>query len=309
MLAVRTKEFAIGGAILIFLMEYLCERNDVRSSIKKTAPFFVLFAIYSGFYLYYVLKTGMAHVSITNTSNVYTLDLNPVGIIANLWFYVSTLFYAKILGPAVFVAILAALFIGVWTSPESLRRIIHFAFAGFLLMLGPTLCLSLHRAPLYLYTSHFFAAMAIGALCNDWRKQPAFAIGLALTVLVLSTPTISSSKTYQITSALRNGGRARHQLESSLNALGPSLPPNTLVVISGVEKFFNPFASGPGYSLKIAYHDGSIQTAIGKPDQDLVRDFCEAGDRPRRYLAFEGVEAKDVTSRMAQACSTLDAIQ
>jgi hypothetical protein len=145
--------------------------------------------------------------------------------------------------------------------------------------------------------------MAIGALCNDWRKQPAFAIGLALTVLVLSTPLISSSRAHQVNFALRRGGQQKAQFESAQRVLGASLPPNTLIVISGVDKFFNPFASGPGNSLKIAYKDLSLQTAVDKPDQELMETFCAAEDRPRRFIAFAGAAAKDVTSTMAQSCS------
>lgn len=303
-LAVRTKEFAIGGAALIFLMEYLCEKKDLRASIRTVAPFLIVFSIYAGFYLYYVLKTGTAEFGVTKASHVYALDLNPVGVLANLWFYFSTLFFATIVGPVGIIAILFALVVGVWTLPDALRQIVYFACAGFVLMLGPTLGLSLHRTGLYLYTSHFFAAMAVGALCNDWKKQPAaFVIGLALCVVVVSTPFVTSARTYHINFALKKGAKGKAQFATALRLLGPTLPPNTLVVISGVDKFFNPFSSGPGNSLKIAYQDRSIQTEIEKPDQTLMEIFCQAEGRPRRYIVFEGVEAKDMTGPMERSCA------
>jgi hypothetical protein len=146
--------------------------------------------------------------------------------------------------------------------------------------------------------------MAVGALCNDWRKQPAaFAIGLALCVVVVAAPLVTSSRTYQINFALKKGAAAKAQLESARRVLGPSLTPNTLIVISGVDKFFNPFSSGPGNSLKIAYQDRSIQTEIEKPDQTLMEIFCQAESRPRRYIVFEGVEAKDMTGAMERSCA------
>lgn len=301
-LAIRTKEFAIGGAVLIFLMEYWCEKKDLRASIRTAIPFFVVFTIYAGFYSYYVLKAGMADFSVSRTSHVYTLDLHPVGLLSNLWFYFSTLFFAKIVGSIGIVAILFALVAGVWTLPDALRQIAYFGLAGFVLMLGPTLGLSLHRTGLYLYTSHFFAAMAIGAFCNNWRNQSSFAVGLVVAIVVLGAPLVTSARTYQINFALKKGAKAKAQFDSALRVLGPTLPPNSLIVISGVEKFFNPFASGPGNSLKVAYNDKTLQAAIDKSDQELMEVFCQAGNRPRRYLAFHGPDAEDVTSKMAQSC-------
>jgi hypothetical protein len=77
---------------------------------------------------------------------------------------------------------------------------------------------------------------------------------------------------------------------------------NTLIVISSPRLYFNPFSFGPGNSLKIAYGDQSINTVVEKPHEELIKAFCSA-DGPRRFIAFEGASAKDLTEEVKRSCS------
>jgi hypothetical protein len=292
-LAIRTKEFALGTVLLLFLMNVLVEKQSIRTTCRQLLPYLIVFTVCGVSYAR--LLAAVAPVQ----GDPYQLFFSPSDAIANLNFYISALFYADSSAKSLLVCgLIAALGIGFLLSDDHQKRVGLLGLAGFLIMLGPTLLLSAHRDPLYLYAPHFFMALAIGALFVV-PKIPAV-VAITAFVVAVVPPLWDHSRDNTINFILAKGEWNQAQLSSAAALLTP-LPLHATVAISNVEPFFNPFSAGPGRSLQIIFKDSTMTVILEKPEGELRDTFCAAGG-PKRFIRFSGAKALDVTSEVQKAC-------
>ena len=296
LLAIRTKEFALGLIVVLLLMNLVVERQRLRATLKQLLPYLIVFATYAFWYL---------HLIVTNppfSGSPYALDFSVQTILASLGFFVSTAFYGEIIGAMAVASLIVGLAVALIAAGEEARRIAVFGLAGFVILLGPTLLLATTGDTayhsLYLYAPHFFLALVIGALCVK-RIVPAV-IAVALSLVVLVTPMWVSYKQNRVNFYLGRGEISRAEFFAAVRLLSP-LPKGATVYVSGVEPFHNPFSSGPGLSLKTAFKDRTIDVVVEQPDEELLAQFCEQSG-PKRFLRFAKTQGSEVTAEMESRC-------
>jgi len=92
-LAIRTKEFAIGMVAVILLLNLILERRRIRTALRESAPYLVVFVVY--FWTYLQLVTVQAPVG----DNPYRLHIDFPTLLSSLRFFWSVSFYNDIVGP------------------------------------------------------------------------------------------------------------------------------------------------------------------------------------------------------------------
>jgi hypothetical protein len=291
-LAIRTKEYSIGLPALLFIMGIALENRRTSQAIRLLLPYLSVMLLCGSRYLY-LLFSGPSLLGATD--NPYGLHLS--GMFANLLFYLSNAFYFELFGDVAFVlAFLAFALAGVRSG--WFGRIFLVSFSWFALMLGPTLLLVLHRDPLYLYTPHFFLALAVAALLNLGRYWRIFAAMFSL--LLVGIPPSSRwcrniNMFYEVKSSM-----SRDQFSSFLKVTG-EIARGSTIFVAGVEPYFNPFSYGPGYSVMIEKKDSSLKFVVEKPPDELKKEFCES-KFPKRFVTFYGREARDETQLVSDSC-------
>jgi glycosyltransferase involved in cell wall biosynthesis len=296
LLAVRTKEFAIGTLGVLFLMGLLAERQSLRSTIRQLTPYGIVFAVLAARYVPLLATAAPAE------GDPYHLVFTVSTAVASLRFHLATLFYANVVGRwdiAVVAAGLAGALL-IATSPQ--RRVVAFGLAGFAIMLGPTLFLvttadTAYHA-LYLYTPHFFMALVVGALFGHRRLSRVLIVAVALALFLSPMRTGHRRNVVQFYYEL--GAANQAMLDTAVELLTP-LPKGATVFISGVKPYFNPFWTQPGNALKVAFKDFDLAVEVEKPEDELVAKFCGTAGA-RRFLRFEGTLAMDVTAEVAANC-------
>ncbi len=188
--------------------------------------------------------------------------------------------------------------LGLYAAHDRTQRTALFGVAGFLILLGPTLLLSAHRDPLYLYTPHFFMALVVGALLAG-RLIPA-AAAVVVSVAILLPPISIHPRKFAINFTHTKGEMNKSQFESAVRLLAP-LPSGATVFIAGVEPFFNPFWNKPGSSLRTAFKDHDLVVEVEEPEAELIAKFC-ANTGAKRFLRFEGKKATDATDQIERSC-------
>lgn len=292
-LAIRTKEFAIGLVVVMLLMSVLLGRRRILASLKALWPYLIVMALLAGRYVYLFASRPS---SPAGSSNPYTL--HPLDLFNNLAVYVGDVFYMDVFGFYGVVAICVAILLGSVVSNAGGWRVVAVGFAGFAILLGPTLLLSNHLDPLYLYAPHFFLAIAIGGLAG--RGIPATMIALVTSVVLVVVPPGSNWNKNITNFTLAKGQIMREQFQSFRSLLS-GIPGGSTIFISGVEPYFNPFSYGPGYSIKILANDKTINAVLEKPEDQLIAEFCAAKD-PKVFVAFKDSAAADTTSTVLSEC-------
>jgi hypothetical protein len=296
LLAIRTKEFALGLIAVLLLMNLFVEKRCVRATLRQLLPYLIVFAAYAFWYL---------RLMVTNPptgGTPYALDFSMHTILASLGFFVSTAFYGEIIGATALASLIVGLAIALIFAGAEARRIAALGLAGFVILLGPTLLLATNGDTayhaLYLYTPHFFLALVIGALCVK-RIVPAV-IALAFSLVVLVTPIWVPYRQNIVNFYLDRGEINRAEFFSAVSLLSP-LPKGATVFVSGVEAFHNPFSSGAGLSLKTAFKDRTLNVVAEVPDEELLAQFCEWSG-PKRFLSFAKTRGSEVTAEMESRC-------
>ncbi len=291
-LAIRTKEFAIGLVVVLLLMSVLLGRRGILASLKELFPYLVVMALLAGRYVYLFASRP----TVGESSSPYTLHL--LDLFNNLAVYVGDIFYMDVFGFYGVVAICVAILVGSVVRNAGGWRVTAVGFAGFAILLGPTLLLSNHLDPLYLYAPHFFLAIAVGGLVG--RGVPATVIALVISVILVVVPPGSDWNKNIISATLAKGQMARGQFQS-FRPLLSGIPGGSTIFISGVEPYFNPFSYGPGYSIKILANDKTLSAVLEKPEDQLIAEFC-AAKGPKVFVAFKDSAAADTTSTVLSKC-------
>lgn len=291
-LAIRTKEFSIGLIALFVLIDLLLEKIDLKVSLKRLIPYFLVFLFYATYYFYLYLGVVIPE------GDPYSLQMSIPGVMTNLYIYVKSLFYEQVFGNWILASFLLGVFICIFLCSGYLRRVYFFAVSAFVILLGPTLLLAKHVDPLYLYAPHFFMAMSIAALWGDYMLSRVL---VSLVSLVLFIWPVNSQYVKNIVQfSIDKRGSCFVQFEEAKRLLD-STPKGARVFISGVEPFFNPFNFGPGSSLKVFLKDNSLQVSVEKPDADLRREFCNSQE-PKRFISYNGLKGQDLTREVAEQC-------
>ena len=296
LLAVRTKEFALGLVVLLVLMNLIVERKSVRVTLKELLPYGVVFVVYAFRYARLMATAPPA------SGTAYALDFSGSTVLSSLGFQVSTAFYGEFIGVIGVTSVIVGLAAALSTAGAEARRVAAFGFAGFVIMLGPTLLLATNSNTayhaLYLYTPHFFLALVIGSLFGRRILPTLVAVAISLTVLV--PPNWVHQRQNVVNFYLAMGEVSRAEFFSAVNLLAP-LPKGATVFISGVEPFLNPFANGPGKSLAIAFKDRTLAVVVELLDTELLAKFCEEPG-PKRFLRFAGKQGSEATAEMGTRC-------
>ncbi len=293
LLAIRTKEFALGMVAVLFLMNVLVERQTLRATTRQLWPYLVVFVVYAARYGQLLATTHAP------PGSLYHLDLSPTGSLATLGFYVATMFYAA--SPfklAIVAGMVAAMGVAMMVSKESVQRVALWSLATYLILLGPVLMLPWRKDPLYLYAPHFFFALVVGALIGG--KLVTNLLAAVIVVGILLPPLWTHSRQDVINFYFQKGMANRAYYNSAIVSLTP-LQRGARVFISGVERIFNPFWMQPGNSLNTAFKDFDLTVEVEKPEAELVAHFCAAAGA-KRFLRFDGTRATDVTAEITAGC-------
>lgn len=292
-LALRSKEFTIGLPVLILMMGVLLDRRPVGRLATELLPYFAIMFLVGGRYAY--LLSGSSLLA-SPQGDPYGLHFG--GIFGNLWFYYSKAFYADAFGPAPAAGV-AILLLAAGAASSRYRRVLALCCGGFVILLGPTLLLTNHLDPLYLYAPHYFLALAIAALIplGVFGAGAAAVISMSLVVFPLGSAWLANVHGF-----LEARSSASHQqFQSFLSAAG-EIRTGSAFYISGLEPYFNPFAYGPGHSVRVLTRDRSLKFVIDMPKGELTAAFC-AEQPPKQFIAYVGVTAKNETEEVLRSCA------
>jgi hypothetical protein len=289
-LAIRTKEFALGMIALLVVMSIVAERQRVKAAARQLLPYFIVFLIYLGAYA----RLYMA----TKVDGAYAMSMSPISILSTLWYYFAQSLYRDQLGAEALEGIVFALAIGAgFAWKEGWRRIV-FGLLGFIILLGPTLLISAHLDTLYLYAPHFLLALAIGGLIGNSRIATVLAVVVAAVLVIY--PLKSALRSNVINYVFTTGAQNKAQVDSAKQLLSP-LQHDTTIFISGVKAWANPFSFKEGHSIRTIFLDDTIIVKTDKPEADLVQEFCKTAGL-RKFLRFDGSRGEDVTAEIAAGC-------
>jgi hypothetical protein len=294
LLAVRTKEFAIGMIVVLLVMATVVERQAVRVALRQLWPYLLVFVVLAARYAQLLLVAPPA------TGDPYAPQLSLAGIVTNLRFFVSALLYSPGgVGPLGMGAMVAAFLIAILLSQERMRRLAIWGSVSFVVLLGPVLLLPARLDALYLYAPHFFLALAIGALIGR-RLAPTLFAAVLVAGIVLP-PERADIRRNVIAWTYDKGETNRTLYYATVAALTP-LPKGATVFIDGVEAGHNPFRLRPGNALNVAFKDYGLTIHVERPLPELMAGFCATGG-VRRFIQVEGRRVRDATMEAVQTCA------
>ena len=293
LVAIRTKEFAIGMIAVLFVLNVLVERQSIRATIRQLLPYLAVFLVYAARY------AQLVGTSTWSSGDPYKPQLSVSSIATNLALYVSKLFYAETRVESIAVVVVVLMFgVGLAVANGSARRAALWGIASFIILLSPLLLLPARVDPLYLYAPHFFVALAIGALVTDRLRATAAA---ALVVAAILIPPIWPHPRSHIIDFYYDLGERNRALFHSAVKILERAPPGSTVFISGLEPFFNPFSTQPGNAVNVGLRQFDVKVDIEGTEGDLARRFCEAKGA-RYFLRADGKRLSDVTGDAESAC-------
>lgn len=314
-LAIRSKEIAMGLVVPLFLTSLLLEKSSIRQAIKNVAPNIIITAIYAVRYLSLPLND-----SFNTEGYAYSLHLSPEVIVINIFKYLRMLlfvdryFSVSIADLNIYFdrwyitfAVMIALFIVLIVMSFRERwNILLFSLISFLVTLGPVLLLKSQFSELYLYAPHFFFAIVCCVGLGTGRRLMN-AISVLLIAMILLLQTHGSFRTKQTKIHFERTEVCREQLEIA-TALLRGQDRGMTVAIAGVQPYFNPFEYGGGYSLQIALRDPTTKAVIGRSFDELKVDYCKLPGA-RRFIDFSGssdgeVKAVDITEQAEKNCKS-----
>jgi hypothetical protein len=283
MLALRSKEMAIALLGVFVAYEYLLmPGRPLRSRIGALLPAFVVFGAFGLRYLWlYVQMPSLP------TNDPYVASIGLVSIASTFGFYLQQLSYAtptQWVWPAAAFAALGCYAI------LSRNRVAIFGLFAFVALLAAVLILPSQRSPLYLYTPHFFIAMALMAVMP--RNAIATIVSAVFAALLVWWPSHTSLLHHERNFMLSNG-RYAHQLWADYQRL-PRAPAEFIRVD---RPYFSPFqygardASEPsfeqqdqGTSINILRRDLTILVVVETDETRLLEAFCAHTSVDSRYL-------------------------
>lgn len=314
-LAIRSKEIALGLVIPVFLTGILLEKLKIREALRFNVSNILLTMVYTVQYLSVRLNE-----SFNSDGSVYSLHLSPTLVITNTLKYTRMLLFVDryfnipvgdiniyfdkwYITFAVIIACFIALLV---TTFRERWNILIFATVTYLVTMGPLLLLKSQFSELYLYTPHFFFAIicCIGIGCS---KRMSRTLSYLLVVMIIVLQSYGSFRIKQSKIHFERTEVCHEQFDIATCLLRGS-DNRTTVVVSGVEPYFNPFEYGSGYSMQVALRDPTIKVLTGQHREEMQEKYCQQPS-PRRYLDFlprqsGSVQAIDKTGAVEEWCQT-----
>ena len=271
LLALRSKEFAIGLAAVFVAWEWLVAGTR---DWRRLWPHLGLTVVFVASYLALHLQQPLP--------SAYAQDFSPLGLLRSLLWYGHELAY----GNAVLsVGLVLATGLLLWQR----NGVGIFALVAALALLAAVLPLSAHRDPLYLYAPHFFVALALAALpARDarWRW-----LSVPMVLAVVLTPLWTGWRA-DTTRYLLNQGAYARQLFEDFAAWSVAHPQLAVVVIQVSRPYDSPFqygptprprplyrVRGPGNAVKILRDDADLRVEVTTDLAEAVR-LCRAWRAP-----------------------------
>jgi hypothetical protein len=295
-LAIRTKEFALGMIAVLFLMNVIAEKQSPRATVRQLWPYLVVFLVYAARY------AQLLQAWHPPSGSLYHLELSPSAVMTSLGFYVSTIFNGnsgmQFLGVTSLIVVMG---VAMLLQEDHIQRVALWSLMAFVILLGPVLLMPAQLGRLYLYAPHFFLSLAIGVLLT--RRSASIAL-VAIIVAGVTVPPIREGHRHDVIGHYLNHGNANQAMLSSAVKLLTPLPPGATVFISGVQPASNLFSIRPGNALSTAFKDFNLKVETEGLETELAARFCGTKGA-KRFLRFEGTRPADVTVDYAGRCDAL----
>lgn len=298
-LAVRTKEFAIGLVLVLLAYDLLFGLGDARTRLRRLAPALVVAAVVGLRYAWLVATR------VPEPGDPYTIGFSVAGMASAAIQYVQYLTYTTSVPAYVALAGLAAFVAAVAASRSRLGA---WGLATGLILLLPVLVLPAQRTPLYLYAPHFFVAAALVAPRPNSRRTTALAVIGCITLI--AWPVVSGLTRNDRAFALANGAYSRGLWEQYRR-----LPPATADYVRVDRAYFSPFGYGARSpenaavrpprqvtSIHILRRDSSFPVVVSETMAPLLEAFCSNAANGGRLLDEQGGQLRDRTAWAGAQC-------
>ena len=300
LLAVRTKEFAIGLVLVLLAYEFLFGLGDKRIRLRRLAPSLVVAAVIGARYAWLIATRVPEPGDPYNPGfSVAAMASAALEYLQYLTYTTSAPAYVALAGLIAFVAIVGA----------SRSRLAVWGLAAALILLLPVLILPAQRTPLYLYAPHFFLAAALVA---PWpRSRAVTVLAAAVCVALVAWPLIGGLVRNDRTFALANGSYSRGLWEQFRR-----LPPATAEYLRVDRAYFSPFGYGARSpetaavrpsrqvtAVHILRGDSSFPVVVSEAMPPLVEAFCTHADAGSRLLDEQAGRLQDRTAWARAQCA------
>lgn len=307
-LAVRSKEYALGVVLVLFVQEILLFEGGLKGSLRRVSGFMLVSVLvvlrYAQLYL------DKSSEQLFSAASDYRLAYDVFSPLKSLYWYWAEVFYKPFISPVVLGLVFSVFVLICVVGGARLRRVYLFSAIAFATLLGPVLLFAEQRAALYLYAPHFFVALALAAALE--ARLPGRLLGILLIVFVSAIPFVSDWKRQSTEWMLARRGEVHAQLESGLPILGERLKANNgnlAVFVSGVKPYVNAYVNAwavwnnlplstddlPNVDLYVLGQHTTVE------NDKFMATFC-GQTKTRLYLEYVNDVAHDRTQDFAARC-------
>ena len=272
-LSIRTKETLIVLPLILLFYDFIF-RSSHRSFIKRCYQIIkdnkvvlLISAIITAKYIYLFFNTN---IPIEDPYH-YSFDLSA--ILSSLSYHLSNLLYLSKNIPNLFTAILLLIMMLYGVS----NRKFLFFYISALLLLSPTILISIAKNPLYFYFPSSFMFIGISLFFSNIKvKFNVFRYFVLLISFVVVVLMIKNSIVYKsrVNFTLGHGAEYRKNLQQ-FSEIIPTIDKDTFVAIQGLPEYFNVFDYGPCYSVKILYRNNNWTCEIYH-EQDMFNNVTDS---------------------------------
>lgn len=292
-LAIRSKEFGILTPVFIFGFLLLNNRYKLSNFFREAIVLFGTSGFFGSIYLLLLLKDK------ASSTDSYSIALDFVAMAANLRNYYSILFFRD---ETISLILLLPIFVTCLLSRKLklLRNGLIYIFL-FLVSLGPVLILPNQFSEIYLYYPHLFAILAFCDHLNFIRKEVALPLVICIAITLLH-PLIQAHNSRLMD--YEKFAMTRDQFRNFMISESNNKPAKRYF-IHGVTPYFNPYAYGPGSSIRLLHRDPSIEIFVELPYETLLQEFCK-DPISSRFYEHTNRFLSDVTQRVKTACPEVE---
>jgi hypothetical protein len=255
LMAIRTKEFALGMVAVLVIWEFVLLRcGEWRERCIRLAPHVLLVGV---FLVRYAILYNQQHASLEG--GAYGLSLTPLSLAQGVGWYFAQAFYAFVPGSNETHIGVGLLFAVVVVAVACCSRVGIAMLASAAILMAAVLLLGNQRHPLYLYVPHFFIAVA---LCAPFAQRRLVCAGLSMLIAILlywpaHTGFLRDARNF----TLVKGAYSKALFYDYASLMQHGKPPSP-VTVAVSETYFDPFSWGSGDAVRIYHRDRSIQVRV-----------------------------------------------
>ena len=266
-LAIRTKEFGLGLLLALFAWEMFVADTP---NWRRLLPHVLVTLVYATAY-------ALLFVDAPMRGGPYQPDVSLPALLESLWAYVRMLGNGHLWTALTLAGVCV-------THVVTRNRVGLFGMAAAIAVLAAVLPLSIHRDALYLYSTHFFAAISIAALGFG---RPGSILAAVLAVVLIATPLVDGTRARAQRDA-RMQGRYAMALHADFRQWAAQRDTVRGVVVHvtqpGLSPFlqgharltrFNPLLLGPGDAIKIMLSNPHAVVKVPASLEEAVTDCRE----------------------------------